>query len=235
MWFFFGVLAGYLIKKHHKKLGSFVIAATVTFGFLCTLPAIAGLLATVTEVYPPVSPADIKYLKADAIVILAGGRDDGREEYGGVTVSKHTLMRLRYGAMLHRELNLPVLVTGGTVRGDGVGEAILMAEVLKKEFAITPTWVESKSKNTAQNAFFSAELLGARKVILVTNALHMLRAVKAFQRAGIDVVPAPMGSVGPGKKYVFSHHHFLPSEKALVVSHDALHEWVGNIWYSLRY
>ena len=144
-------------------------------------------------------------------------------------------MRLRYGAILHRELNLPVLVTGGSVHGDGVGEATLMAEVLKTEFSITPRWVESKSKNTAQNAFFSAELLGARKVILVTNALHMLRAVRAFERAGVDVIAAPVASVGPGKEYVFSYRHFLPSEKALVVSHDALHEWIGSIWYSLRY
>lgn len=232
---FFGFAIGYLLARRWKALGRGVVLLSLALGYSLTLPIVSGTLASITETYPPIKPDDIQHLDGEAIVILAGGKDTGRAEYGGVTVSMATLERIRYGAILERELKLPVLVSGGTVSGSDVAEADLMAEILEKEFFVTPGWVEKESRNTAQNAFLSAELLPMRNIILITNALHMPRSVRAFERAGFKVTAAPVLSVGPGDEYHFSYKHFLPSEKALVVSHDALHEWYGLLWYSIRY
>lgn len=232
---FFGFALGYLLKKRWFIAGRSIIVLSLLFGYLFTLPIVSSTLALITEIYPPVTPQEVQHLKGDAIVILAGGKDTGRAEYGDETVSEATLERIRYGANLHRELKLPVLVSGGVVFGEGVGEAQLMAEILEEEFFVTPTWIEKKSRNTAQNAFYSEKLLPSPNIILVTNALHMLRSVKIFERAGFNVTPASVASVGPGGEYHFSYKHFLPSEKALVVSHDVLHEWFGLLWYSIRY
>ena len=232
---FVGFAVGLLLRVRRQRLGQGILVLSVILGYLVTLPIVSGTLALMTETYPPIKPEDIQHLNADAIVVLAGGKDSGRLEYGDETVSEATLERIRYGAILQRELQLPVLVTGGTVLGDGIAEATLMANIFEKEFFITPQWVENKSRNTAQNAIYSAQLLPSPNVILVTNALHMPRSVKAFARAGLNVTAAPVASVGPGGDYKFSIKHFLPSEKALVVSHDVLHEWLGLLWYSIRY
>ena len=230
-----GIAAGMLLRRWSRRVGRTVFLISAVCGLAVCLPAVAGQIARVTERYPPIAPDDRTAIQGEIIVILAGGRDQNRAEYGGVTISKNTLERVRYGAVLARELNLPILVSGGTVRGQGVGEATLMAEVLENEYGIVPKWIEDQSRNTAQNAAFSAPLIGTRKAILVTNALHMWRAVKSFSNVGVSVVPAPVASVAAGAPWRFSYYDFLPSEKALMVSRDALHELVGIVWYQLRY
>ena len=199
------------------------------------MPIVAGSLAAWAESYPPILPAQISTLRADAVVILAGGKDANRNEYGGVTISKNTLQRLRYGAKLARELNLPILVSGGVVHGEGVGEAQYMAKVLEQEFGLKPRWIEDRSRNTAQNARMSRELLNTNEIILVTHALHMKRAHRAFVEQGMTVVPAPVASVAHGTPFRVSLFSFLPSEKAVLISHDALHEILGSLWYAWRY
>ena len=231
----FGAATGVLVRRRYKRFGQALIFASVLGGLLLCLPIVAGQIARVTERYPPIPPAEITAIDADLVVILAGGKDHNRLEYGGVTVSKNTLERIRYGAVLARALDLPILVSGGSVLGDGVPEAKLMADVLKNDYGITPQWIEDESRNTAQNAAFTAAIVGSKKIILVTNALHMWRAVNSFSAAGIPLVPASVASVAPGEPLRVSYYDFLPSQKALMVSRDALHELIGIVWYEVRY
>ena len=230
-----GVVGGLLIAIKHPPLGRAVVFITAFVGVLFTLPIVAGGLAAWAVDFPPSPPEQVPGLKAEAIVILAGGKDSNRDEYGGATISKATLQRIRYGAKLARQLGLPILVSGGVVLGSGIGEARYMADTLADEFGLKPRWVEDKSRNTAQNARFSAALLGAKKIILVTHALHMRRAVDVFSRQGMQVIPAPVASAAHAKPLRVSLFSFLPSEKALLVSRDALYEILGILWYALRY
>jgi uncharacterized SAM-binding protein YcdF (DUF218 family) len=68
------------------------------------------------------------------------------------------------------------------------------------------------------------------RVLLVTHAWHMPRAVRSFAAAGITVTPAP----------TFFHREpltpldFLPRPEGLLASRHAMHEWIGLIWYALR-
>ena len=108
----------------------------------------------------------------------------GRDLVGPVT-----LMRLRAAARLHRETGLPVLVSGGAPDGPGESEARLMARSLKEDFGITARWLEEQSTNTAGNAILSAPLLheaNVRRILLVTDAVHMPRARWAFERVGLE-------------------------------------------------
>ena len=229
------VIFGWFLAKKQPRLGRGVMLIGAIGGVSLTLPIVAGALAAWVEDFPAIPPDSVSALKADVVVVLAGGRDGNRQEYGGTTVSKATLQRIRYGAKLARELDLPILVSGGVVLGEGIGEAQYMARILTDEFGLRPEWVEDRSRNTAQNARFSGELLEAKTIILVTHALHMRRAQQAFTRHGMEVIPAPVASMAYTKPLRVSLFSFLPSEKALVVSHDALHEILGVWWYALRY
>ena len=139
--------------------------------------------------------ASPRQVDAQAIVVLGGGRILDAPEYGGQDVPKMTTLgRLRYGAYLQRATGLPLLVTGGAPDGFAGSEADMMARILRDEMSVPVRWIENASDNTAQNAQFSAKILqeaGVKKIALVTDALHMPRARRAFEQYGMAVQPAP--------------------------------------------
>ena len=58
-------------------------------------------------------------------------------------------------------------------------KADAMATALRDDFGVPVKWTEGKSRNTAENAAFSAALLrpdAVRRVLLVTDAMHMPRS-----------------------------------------------------------
>ena len=115
---------------------------------------------------------------AEAIIILGAAAARLAPEYGGTTVGSFALVRLRYGASLHRRTQLPVLVTGGPVHGMEVTAAELMAETLEQELGTPVRWQERRAFNTHENALFAAEMLeaeGIRRVLVVTHAFHIQR------------------------------------------------------------
>lgn len=179
---------------------------------------------------------DVAHSGAQAIVVLGGGRlYDAPEDAGRDQPSTASLMRIRHGARLHRMTRLPVLVSGGSPEGPGESEAALMARSMKEDFGVTARWIEDASDNTAQNARMTAERLrpeGVRRILLVTDAIHMPRASLAFSMAGFDVVPAPTYFRARRPIDIAS---FIPRARELETSSYAIHEWIGLFWYRIRY
>lgn len=202
-------------------------------------PVGASVLFTSLQIYPPIEPRHLSQLAIGspaAIVILSGGRRNYAPEYGQVatgTVDALTLERLRYGAFLARQMNLPILVSGGL---DPIPLAVLMKQTLANDYGITARWVEANSRNTAENAMFSSRMLkhaGILRIILVTHAWHMKRAVAAFTANGMAVIPAPTAFYVPAPRSFLAA--ITPSLGTLRMSGYAIHELVGGIWYAVRY
>jgi uncharacterized SAM-binding protein YcdF (DUF218 family) len=234
--FNFILLAGFglcLVRKR-PRLGLALGALALLMLTALSTGIGARLLARPLESQNPplASPSQID---AQAIVVLGGGRILDAPEYGGQDVPKMTTLgRLRYGAYLQRASGLPVLVTGGAPDGRSGSEAEMMARVLRDEMGVPVRWIENASDNTAQNAQFSAKILhaaGVKKIALVTDALHMPRARRAFEQFGMTVQPAP--TVFTTTEHV-SLRAWLPGWKGVYVSYYALHEWLGLVWYEIR-
>lgn len=222
---------GYLLRRRSPKWGNRMIATSLLLLLLLSLPLVGNGLLRSLEHYPALPPG--KPPAADAIVVLGGGAFKGAPEYGGETVKHFTLERLRYAARLHRATGLPLLASGGRPE-KGTPEATLMAQVLHDDFGIDVRWQENASYNTAGNARLSAAILlpaGKRRILLVTHAWHMPRAVASFAKAGFDVVPAPTMRLPPAD--TLGPFDLLPSATGLLRSYYALHEWVGIGWYKL--
>jgi len=104
-----------------------------------------------------------------------------------------------------------------------------MRATLVRNLNITPRWVENRSWDTFENARFSARLLHAdhvSRIILVTTGTHEWRAVHEFMAAGLEVVPAPVGTWTPGGSLEVTS--FVPDVGALVHSHQAIYELIGE-------
>ncbi|KQV43235.1 YdcF family protein [Massilia sp. Root335] len=178
---------------------------------------------------------------AQAIVVLAAGRVRRAPEYDDRDIPDYVaLARLRYAAHLQRKTGLPVLVSGGDGAGDpglgspGWSEADGMAAALREDFGVPVRWLESRSRDTAGNAALSAAILradGVRRILLVTDAMHMPRAHAVFERAGMDVVAAPTMFFG---RQPLSVHAWIPSAEGMRRSWYASYELIGMVWYRLR-
>lgn len=228
------ILIGFIIGSHFARLGRGLILSGLILLLLASLPATSLLIFTLLESDPPLSQREMVDTQAKAIVILGGGRYPGYE-YNKETVSSAALERLRYGAWLHKQTDLPILVTGGSVKGEATSEAKLMAQTLTASLGIRPEWIEGKSRNTWENAQFSWQLLQKHRInniLLVTHAAHMPRSKIAFTRQGFTVTPAPLGLQS---RAPLSPLHLLPSAHAMSNLQAACHELIGRLWYSLNY
>lgn len=231
------MVIGLLLQRRSPLAGRIVTGAAVVALFVLSTTAGARLFVKPLEQLTTPLQA-VHQTGAQAIVVLAAGRLRDAPEYDGRDIPDYiALGRLRYAARLHRATRLPVLVTGGNGLVDDTSwsKADAMAVALRDDFGVPVKWVEGKSRNTAENAAFSAALLrpdAVRRVLLVTDAMHMARSRTAFQRAGLDVVAAPT--------LFFSHapltaSSYLPSAEGLRQSWYAIYELLGIAWYRLRY
>lgn len=228
---------GGLLLRRRRRLGTGLIVFSLVVLGMLSLPYVARGLSATLETYAALPVQGPVGRGAQAIVVLGAGRYANAPEYGGDTVSGPALERLRYAANLHARTRLPILLSGGKVFGAGKPEAKLMERVLFTRFHTPARWLEVRSRNTAENAIYSRKILeplGIRRIFLVTHALHMPRAASVFSRAGFEVIPAPtvFHSV-PGRAPAFLG--WLPSAHALDLSRDVLHEYLGRIWYAVRY
>jgi len=224
-----------LIRLGRPRTGGAVLIGSVLGLWLLAAPLVADLLLESLEVDAAPVPAGSGPVP-QAIVVLGGDVRREAAEYGGDTVGDLTLERLRFGARLHRETGLPILVTGGRVAGSQVSVGRLMARSLSADFGIEAGWIEEASRNTFENATGSAAILeraGIGTVHLVTHAWHMRRALASFQVAGLVAVPAATNHTRFDRSP--SPEDLVPSSHALAASAYALHEWIGYLWYRLVY
>lgn len=170
-----------------------------------------------------------------AIVVLGGGVVRGTPT--GSEVGRTTLKRLYKGWQLHKKTGLDLVVSGGVVPGATDSP---VANVMKK---VLLSWgvpedeviLEKKSKNTWQNAVNTTVMLEKadyERIVLVTSATHMQRAVYSFKKNGeAQVVAAPTDYILDTDTSLLD---FLPNRNSLNNSLTAFHEWVGLAWYYFK-
>lgn len=224
-------LAGLAFVRSHARFGMGLSLFSLLALLTLSLPAVSWTLLHSLET-PYVDPARDR--SGGAIVVLGGGSYFSAPEYDGANVvGAYTLERVRYAAHLQRRIGKPILVSSGNPMGAGTSEGEQMKNALR-EFGASVKWVEGESNNTYENAKLTREVLhkaGVQSVYLVTHAWHMPRAKTAFERAGLHVIPAPMGHRTRVKWMVLD---FIPSAGAFQDSYFFFKEVLGSVWYRLK-
>lgn len=236
------VLAGLLAMRRYPRWGRPLAWAGLALAYLCSTVMGAMLLnAPLEQGQRALDSAHLRALMqgADppqAVVILGGGtRHAVVERPYAETPKLITLERLVHGAWVASETGLPVAVTGGPPRDGMSSEAEVMKRVLEERLATPVRWAESDARDTADNARFTVDLLrrdGIERVLLVTQAYHMPRAAASFRTAGLQVIPAPHGFVGPFTEWGVAT--FTPTVGSAELVSRAAHEWIGMAWYWMR-
>ncbi|WP_108125765.1 YdcF family protein [Saccharospirillum mangrovi] len=228
------VIAALLWRRLPRLAKTLAVLSVVSLWALAT-PRISGwLIAGLEQQYPLLTPAELIASNAEAIVVISAGLDPTGTEFGRPSASDHTLLRLRYTAFAQRQTGLPILVSGGLVLSkSSLTLANVMAADLEEHFRVPVRWFETESRNTDENARYSAEILasqGIDRIVLITEAFHMPRAVMAFKRVGFSVVAAPTAPLDHTESAVLA---WVPNANALSNSNLALHEYLGWLVYRL--
>jgi uncharacterized SAM-binding protein YcdF (DUF218 family) len=186
-----------------------------------------------------VPPVDVAAALGDTpedrcvMVVLSGGKVPPRPRaWGPELLAGSSFSRAVGAARVYRERPVGhVIVTG---RAEPLGSpddtAAAMADVMvafgvPRERVI----VEPLARDTRENALFSSAIardLGAEKIVLVTSALHLPRALVELERTGLPVIGAPVDHrYEPPQGF----DPYVPSTASFARMGQVLHELLGRL------
>jgi uncharacterized SAM-binding protein YcdF (DUF218 family) len=98
--------------------------------------------------------------------------------------------------------------------------------------------IESRSKNTYENAVFTKKLLDSLKInghfLLVTSAYHMPRVMAVFKKAGYTGITPFITNRSSGVRRYTPDHMLIPNAGALISLELLIHEWMGFLTYKIK-
>jgi uncharacterized SAM-binding protein YcdF (DUF218 family) len=170
----------------------------------------------------------------DAVIVLGGFASDDDAE-GRVALSEGGERALRgYELLRSGQARVAVIAAGGLLPQLPV-EADVVAKLYEQwGLARDRLLLGRTSVNTRQNALEVASLVRAHKLerlVLVTSAAHMQRALECMRAVGLDPDALPCDYHGSEALVVRSL--FYPRASSLAVSEFALRELMGRLVYRL--
>lgn len=178
-------------------------------------------------------PRDLHY---DAIVLLGGVVNHGATAAHRDPSYNDNVERLLVTYDLMRsDPQRPVIISGGRA---AESDPIVEADVLGNQLA---AWgvarerllLEEGARNTRENAVNVARIAkehGFDRLLVVTSAFHMSRALDCFREAGVDALPYPVDYRAADAAEASS---WLPRAENLATTERALREAFGRWIYRL--
>lgn len=207
-----------------KKLGrAFFFAAFIVL-YLSSIPLTAYLLGMPLE-SPYLELVRVESLpEADVIVALGGGM--AKADSCAYPDMLPAADRIWHAARLYHAGKAPHVVLSGSRERESSLPLLLDLGVPVEAIVI-----DNESRNTYENSRFTERLIGpGRKVLLVTSAWHMTRALGNFAKTSLEVVPAPadftvMTLFSDG----FDLRWLAPSPGNAELVSYLMKEWVGRL------
>lgn len=225
---------GWTYRARRAKVGRALAWSAWLALWLLSMPWVSSALVRRISTKPRDLRAELAKSSPErrVLIVLTAGID--ADEFGTPAMERQSAAGIERGlgaARAYRTYGFGhVIVSGQDVRRARTELAGAMADLLvalgvPREKII----LETESRDTRENALHSARIarsLSADAVVIVTSALHMPRSIRMFERAGLDVLPAPvrfqaLPPDGPGQ--------LIPSSLTLQRSQRAVHELVGML------
>jgi len=230
------VLVGAVLRQRRWSI------AGAVFLLICSLPIVADRWFAWSQAdvvdRRPTQGSESGLPEAEAIVVLGGAMSYVRPS--GVPIAEwgDSVDRVFGGIALAREGRAPRLIfSGGSWIGqEGLPSEGAVARQLALEFGLPADRVEvsEQALNTQQEAEAIRTMFDSvrPRIILVTSAFHMPRAVVTFEIEGFEVIAHPVDFRAPVRRSTLMN--WLPSPDALKNSDLVIREALGRAYYRLR-
>ena len=227
----------FLFFGKRKVSAAFLVVALLVL-WASSMPIVAdALYGKLEQDYPPVALEDIPV--SECIVLLGGVV--GPVLYPRVDIEmKEAVDRVYKAAQLYSAGKGEVLVVAGgnqlRLPYEKPEAELVQALLVEWGVPVSAIVLDGASRNTRENAVNSRvlmEKLGCDTPLLVTSAAHMVRSVAAFEKLGIDVfaVSADVRVIRNSRVTVVD---FLPDAEALLMTTEAVREWLGRRVYEFQ-
>jgi len=165
------------------------------------------------------------------IIVLGGGHSDDNRFPVNDRLSGVALGRMIEGIRIIKMIPGSNLITSGYAGSLSISQAELL-----KENAVMLGVDSSRirtittTRNTIDEANTYKEKFGsAGTIIVVTDAIHMPRAMMLFKKAGLSPIPAPTNHLLK-KNTAASPFSWMPASGNISLMELAMHEYVGLLW-----
>lgn len=232
-------LAAALVLPRRPGLARALALAAAAVLAVFSTPAVADALQRAAErdaprTFQAGAPYDVAIVLGGVMEARTVWTDDGEDLGGAAERLTRAFELLRQGQARR------VLLSGGLAdpAPGEPSEAEQLAALLRRwGVADDRIVVEPRSRNTHENAVASARLVGAhgwRRVLLVTSARHMPRALACFRHEGLapDALPVDYRGGAPGA--AAGWRDWWPRAADLEASTDTLRELAGRLVYRLE-
>lgn len=227
------LVAVFLRLRKKNKSSQYLLVISVCWFLIISTPFLPNLLVLHLEnQYPVVSPKVLNDLNQPVnILVLGGGHSNDERLPATNQLSESALTRLVEGIRLHLQIPNSSLITSGFAGQEGISQA----EVLAK--AAVVLGVDEKNirtqtlpGNTWMEATEYKRLFGdSARLIIITSAIHIPRAMKLFHKAGLRPIAAPTNHmVKKGKHRNIGF--WTPSSNNIRKMESVLHEYAGIVW-----
>jgi uncharacterized SAM-binding protein YcdF (DUF218 family) len=219
-------------RRRRARLGRSAIALSllILWGSSCPPLSQTGLAAFEDD-FPPF-PGD----SVSAVVVLAS---DFRHDLGApptAWLSEASLYRVAEGIRIAQmqpwaRLMLPGVDPARTIGGIEIyREAAVALGMDPQRITLAPPGFDTDDESRIW-----ASVVGSRPFALVTSASHMPRAMRLFERAGLNPVPAPTGhralsEPDVDRPVLEQVRRVLPSASAMDRTQTAWYELLGGVW-----
>ena len=217
----------FLIKKYRDALRSFLVA--MIFFVLVSTPFIPDLLVSHLEnQYDPLIYSELDTSSHYNILVLGAGFSYDKDLSAKNQLNLNTLGRLTEGILIFSQLPNSTLVVSGPKSCTTVSQAEVACRAAVS-LGVKPGNIITLDEtfHTLSEAIAYRNLnRGRDKLILVTNATHMPRAMFLFQRSGLHPIPAPTNFIRKGDKGK-SLLSYLPDLRNINIMDRTVHEYAG--------
>ena len=231
------LVVGVLLWRWPALSRLLITTATIALLALC-LPVTGRLLQAPLIAAAPVFVSSGAIQDAAILVPTGGIYADAT---GVWWPSSTSIVRAVSGHELSTVTGLPLVMIGGSPRGEAESEAMVVAravDLVGPDNKPRPgIFLETAARNSSETAAAAKPLLdrlGATHVILVTSPTHVARMAASLRHLGYRVsvhlargTPTPIQPLGAAEP-------FIPSAAGLSLSAGAIHEYLGLLWYLLE-
>lgn len=141
--------------------------------------------------------------------------------------------------LYHEKIISTIILSGGSgsVIDPNQKEAkALEAFITKRGVKSKRLLLEVNSRNTFENAVNTSKLLDSlgmadQPIMLITSAFHMNRAVRCFQKQGVNIIPFPVDF--KHASFDWSPSWLIPSATAMTTWEIVIREGVGILVYKI--
>ena len=219
-----------LFFRRRQRAAKVFIFAGILALVLPSLGPVANMLVQPLEKQYP--PLDLSGAKTDFVAVLGGGISEEGPDKTAAALNRASFIRLAEAVRVHRSIPGSRLILSGGSGFDRVSESEVMAETaMRMGVSRKDIILESKSADTEDQARLIKQLVGKGRLVLVTSAVHMPRAMALFRKAGMEPVPAPVDYLQNNSR---GPRRYLPHAFWLAKSEAALNEYLGMAWSTLR-